>query len=319
LGRPRKQSREPFWFEDRQAYYVTVGTTKKRLSPDRDEAWRLWHELMARPPEQPERPRIPTGPDAEAIEVLDAFLDWCQRNKAKRTYQWYRENIQRFVAALPDGLKASELKPYHLTRAMEPYAHWANNTKHDFISAVKRAFSWAVDEELIDRNPIGRVKKPTREPREFAVQPDEYAEILETIADPNFRDLVEMAWEKARECRSCGRSRPGFEEYGQRALLAEKNEGVDWKAMMHATRVCREAEELLLTHTISYPRPEAVLLLQIRKGELPYRQVAELLEAGMERLEECQRLSTLPEEPDRAFGEQMAVSAYRASVLSETP
>jgi integrase len=170
-------------------------TTKKRLSHDKDEAWRLWHELMARPPEEPEKPRLPTGPDAEAIEVLDAFLDWCQRNNAARTYAWYRENIQRFVSALPDGLKVSELKRYHLTNAMEPYLHWANNTKHDFISSVKRSFSWAFDEELIDRNPIGRVKKPTREAREFAVQPDEYAEVLGTIADPNFRDLVQTAWE----------------------------------------------------------------------------------------------------------------------------
>lgn len=107
-----------------------------------------------------------------------------------------------------------------------------------------------------------------------------------------------------------------FDEYGQRALLAEKNEGVDWKAMMHATRVCREAEELLLTHTISYPRPEAELLLQIRKGGLPYRQVAELLEAGLERLEECQRLSTLPETPDRAFAEDLVAECYGRQVAA---
>ncbi|WP_435018526.1 DNA polymerase beta superfamily protein [Tundrisphaera sp. TA3] len=106
-----------------------------------------------------------------------------------------------------------------------------------------------------------------------------------------------------------------FDEYGQRALLAEKNEGVDWKAMMHATRVCREAEELLLTHSISYPRPEAGLLLQIRKGELPYKQVAELLEAGLERLGECQRISTLPEHPDRAFAESLVAGVYRNRVL----
>jgi len=49
MGRPRKQNREPFWFEDRQAWYVTIGTTKKRLSPNREEAYRLWHELMASP------------------------------------------------------------------------------------------------------------------------------------------------------------------------------------------------------------------------------------------------------------------------------
>jgi hypothetical protein len=107
-----------------------------------------------------------------------------------------------------------------------------------------------------------------------------------------------------------------FEEYGQRALLAEKNEGVDWKAMMHATRVCREAEEFLLTHTISYPRPEAALLLQIRKGELPYRQVAELLEAGLERLEVCQQLSKLPEGPDRAFAEDLVAEFYGRQVAA---
>lgn len=107
-----------------------------------------------------------------------------------------------------------------------------------------------------------------------------------------------------------------FDEYGQRALLAEKNEGVDWKAMMHALRVCREAEELLLTHTISYPRPEADLLLQVRKGELPYKRVADLLEVGLERLEECQKLSTLPDAPDRAFAEALVVEKYQRAINS---
>lgn len=45
------------------------------------------------------------------------------------------------------------------------------------------------------------------------------------------------------------------DEYGQRALLAGRSEGVDWEAMMHALRVSREAEELLLRHAISYPGP----------------------------------------------------------------
>src|SRR5262249_14022270 len=121
-------------------WYVHHRGRQVRLSPDKDEAWRLWHELMARPPE-PERASLPTGPDVQVIEILDAFLDWCQRHKAERTYKWSRENIQRFVDALPDGLKVADLKPYHLTKAMEPYTHWANNTKHDFICAVKRAFS----------------------------------------------------------------------------------------------------------------------------------------------------------------------------------
>src|ERR1700674_2871238 len=34
------------------------------------------------------------------------------------------------------------------------------------------------------------------------------------------------------------------DEYGQRALQAERNEGIDWKALSHAVRVGREAVEL---------------------------------------------------------------------------
>jgi hypothetical protein len=105
-----------------------------------------------------------------------------------------------------------------------------------------------------------------------------------------------------------------FDEYGQRALQAERSEGVDWKAMMHALRVSREAEELLLHQTIAYPRPEAELLLRVRKGELPYQEVAELLEAGLTRLDECQRLSTLPAEPDRAAAEDLVLAAYQRQI-----
>ena len=195
MGRPRKQSREPFWRSDRSCYYVQHGTRQVRLSPDKDEAWRLWHEFMANPP-SPDEPRpVAPGPGVEAIEILDAYLDWCQKNKAARTYAWYRENIQKFASALPDGLRVSDLKPYHLTRAMDGYAHWANNTKHDFISAVKRAFTWAEAEGLIEKNPLSHVKKPAREAREMAVSQAEYDRVIETIKEPCFRDLIELSWE----------------------------------------------------------------------------------------------------------------------------
>ncbi len=105
-----------------------------------------------------------------------------------------------------------------------------------------------------------------------------------------------------------------FDEYGERARQAENNENVDWKACLHAVRVAAEAKELLLHHTITYPRPEAPLLLQIRKGELPYPKVAELIEQGLADLEAAQLVSTLPEEPDRAFAEELVLAAYRTRV-----
>ncbi len=108
-----------------------------------------------------------------------------------------------------------------------------------------------------------------------------------------------------------------FNEYGQRALQAEKQENIDWKALMHAVRVCGEAIELLSTHHITYPRPEASLLLQIRKGELPYQQVAELIEEGLIELEDVQSASTLPEKPDYQFAEDLVYDVYVEAVNYE--
>ncbi len=79
---------------------------------------------------------------------------------------------------------------------------------------------------------------------------------------------------------------------------------------MHAVRVASEAYELLMLHHITYPRPEAALLLQIRKGELPYQQVAELIEQGLADLGYAQSKSTLPAEPDRQWAEDFVHDRY---------
>lgn len=194
---PRKHP-QPFWRDARQCFFVQLGKKQVRLSPDRDEAFRLYHELMSRPAGQPandNRPAEPTATPRLVVQILDEFLDWADKHKAPRTYGWYKENIQRFIDRIPPGLTVAELKPFHVTRAMADFAHWANNTKADFIGAVKRALNWAADEELIDRSPLARLKKPAREAREMAVSPAEYRTIIEAVREPAFLDLIELSWE----------------------------------------------------------------------------------------------------------------------------
>lgn len=105
-----------------------------------------------------------------------------------------------------------------------------------------------------------------------------------------------------------------YDSYGHRAKLAEKNEGIDWKALMHAVRVAQEAKELLLTGTITFPRPEAWLLLSIRKAELAYKQVAEIIEQGLEEVEEAKNQSVLRDEPDYEFADELVYAVYKGAL-----
>lgn len=106
-----------------------------------------------------------------------------------------------------------------------------------------------------------------------------------------------------------------LDKFGERAKMAERNEGIDWKALYHSVRVGREANELLLTGNITLPRPEKDLLLQIRKGELPYQQVAELIEQGLSDLNESVRVSTLRETPDLQVVDDLVKYIYRKEIL----
>ena len=105
-------------------------------------------------------------------------------------------------------------------------------------------------------------------------------------------------------------------EYGQRALQAERNEGVDWKALSHAVRVGQEAVELFSTGRIVFPLASAAELLAIKQGKRRYEVVAGMIEQLLIDVEKASDSSTLPDQPDRAFIDNLVVRAYRDKILS---
>ena len=107
------------------------------------------------------------------------------------------------------------------------------------------------------------------------------------------------------------------DEYGQRALAAERNDGVDWKALSHAVRVGQQALELFRHHEIVFPLAGAAHLRAIKAGELSYGDVAAEIEALVEEVEAAATVSTLPAEPDHAFIEDLVLRHHRAVVLNE--
>lgn len=100
-----------------------------------------------------------------------------------------------------------------------------------------------------------------------------------------------------------------YENYGDRARAAMTNEGIDWKAISHAVRVARQAIELLGTGTITFPRPDADELLRLKLGEVPYADVAPLLEDLVNEVNTMD--STLPESSDQEFIEALIEGMYK--------
>lgn len=189
---PRKRP-EPFWRTQTRCFYVKLHGKQLRLDPDEPTAWRIYHELMARPPEQ--RQPQPRDTPTLAVEILDAFLEWAKANKAKRTYEWYQGLIQHFVSSIPATIAVAELTPYHATRVMDGHPEWGANTKYAFARAVLRGFNWAVKQRLIAANPLSGLEKPTPEARELYISPADYAEVMAAAKGDYFRDVLRFAWE----------------------------------------------------------------------------------------------------------------------------
>lgn len=105
-----------------------------------------------------------------------------------------------------------------------------------------------------------------------------------------------------------------FDMYGERALKAEKNEGIDWKALSHAVRVANESIELLTTGKITFPRPDRDLLREIKQGILPYKEVEKIIEKGLVHVEEAQKTSKLPLKPDYKFAENLVYNIHLKAI-----
>ena len=127
---------------------------------------------------------------------------------------------------------------------------------------------------------------------------------------------IEVAIEKAagqdiRHIVICGKSFGETTEYkfwlgplkdlrksfGKRAELCVDT-GIDLKAQYHTIRICSEAIELLNTGKLTFPRPEASLLLDIRNGKLSVDDLSELVDITFEDVKRAEITSSLQETPE---------------------
>lgn len=102
-----------------------------------------------------------------------------------------------------------------------------------------------------------------------------------------------------------------FNSYGERAVLAMDNNGIDFKAISHAYRCCYQLIDLALNHKVTFPLTEAPYLTEIKTGKVSWPQkVQDELPELMERAIKLVKGSSLPEEPDTKFWEEFIYQTY---------
>lgn len=106
-----------------------------------------------------------------------------------------------------------------------------------------------------------------------------------------------------------------YNNYGDRARMAQDNEGVDWKALSHAVRVGDEAIELLSVGKVTFPLRNADHILAIKQGKITYTEVAKEIEGLLETVEAAAAQSTLPERADQKFIDTLVKTQHHNAIM----
>ena len=188
---------QPFFRKFTSTWYVQIGKKQINLGKDEKRAWDKYYELMGN--------RDKLSPTTYVVHLLDSYLDWCQRERNPKTYNWYKTYIGSFAKFVGKRLTLVDLRPHHVTKwSLEVLGSRSPTTRHDAMSAVKRAFSWGRKQGYISTNPVENVETPTPERRETIITPGEYKALLGHGKDSAFHDLTTFFWETgARPQEGC--------------------------------------------------------------------------------------------------------------------
>lgn len=206
----------PWYWPERHGWYTILGGQRRHLvdlHPDvpppkkRNGKWvappeveKLFFALLAAPPENSEQkttvPTISPSGGPTVPEILDKYLDWCQKHRALRTYDWYHDHIQSFLTSLAEpGMAVADLKPFHVIEWADQHPDWSPAYRRGAIVAIQRPFNWAEELGYIPQSPIKKIKKPQPQRRESHASPADFTKLMERFpeGDP-FRDLLVFAW-----------------------------------------------------------------------------------------------------------------------------
>lgn len=127
-------------------------------------------------------------------ETLFDFVKWSFENKAYRTAARYKDFCHAFAKAHP-GLLVSQLSPAHLSTWLTKQS-WNSTTKRNAITAIQRAFNWAVKNRGLRFNPIRGMEKPKANTPKKVLTEKDFDTLISLLPDKDpFRDLMIVSYD----------------------------------------------------------------------------------------------------------------------------
>lgn len=193
----------PWFREERNAWFFKVDGKQKFIAehpadapaPKKSAKTGLWnvpdtireafHKLIS----------APVVASGTIWEVFDDFLEWTEKNKAPRTYDFYRQRLQWFKDAQPN-IPTEQLTPDEVYKWLNAHPNWSDTFKRGCITAVARAFNWGVKHQRrkVPFNPIKGIEKPADHSRDQILTKAQFQTLLRHVNDEGFRDILEILW-----------------------------------------------------------------------------------------------------------------------------
>ncbi len=202
------------WYrKDRKSWFVELNGKQVKVGKTKQEADAVVKVLRKQAPKERLASLITSA------EVLERYLEWCEENRAKRTYEWYKDFLQKFMNACKAvKLPAGDLKASDVTEWVGGQG-WKASTRRGAMICVQRSFNWAVRQGLIDRSPISSLEKPMAERRENHVTPKALESLLAACTRQEHRDLLAFSFETGARPQEIRRLEGKHFNEGLRAFL----------------------------------------------------------------------------------------------------
>jgi integrase len=148
--------------------------------------------------------------DPNRLTVAEMCRRWLAAIDVRpKTRQFYADNVRLHIAPTLGRMRAAEVRPSHLEAlyVAKRDAGLSETSQRHIHATIRAAYTWAMREDLQDRNPAERIKSPPRQTRrEVTVwtQDDVVRAIAEADGLQMLVPLALGAWAGLRAGEMCG-------------------------------------------------------------------------------------------------------------------